>query len=190
MKGGKCSSCSCGRKTQSAGGSGCGRKHSGGGSMHKNHMGGGKHMNHSQHGAGYSKNHMVGGKCSKNHMGGAHHKNNMSGGKCSKNHMGGGYGKLKGGFSSPFPGDNKKELDAIPTLVTHPNSSSCKSKCGGGKKTKKSKRVSKKNKSNKKRSVKIGGSSKEMACPSYRLDLKEKPIGNQAVVARIDSCRS
>ena len=61
MKGGKCSKCSCGRKTQSAGGSSCGRKHSGGGSMHKNHMGGGKHLNHSQHGAGHSKNHMVGG---------------------------------------------------------------------------------------------------------------------------------
>ena len=74
MKGGKCSSCSCGRKTQSAGGSGCGIKHSGGGSMHKNHMGGGKHINHSQHGAGHSKT-MVGGKCSKNHMGGGKYMN-------------------------------------------------------------------------------------------------------------------
>ena len=118
-KGGKCSKCSCGSKKQLGG--------------------------------GYNKNHMVGGKCGKNHShsgGGSMHKNHMSGGgSCGRKHSGGAYGKLYGGFSAPFPGDNKKELDAIPTLVTHPNSSNCKSKCGGGKKTKKSKRVS--NKSNK-----------------------------------------
>ena len=134
---------------------------------------------------------MSGGKCSKNHMGGGKHINNMSGGKCSKNHMGGAYGKLKGGFSSPFPGDNKKDLDVIPTLVTHPNSSNCKSKCGGGKKTKKGKGVSKKSKrsNNKRRSVKRGGSSKEMSCPSFDFDLKDQ-IRGRPVVTRIDSCRS
>ena len=80
----------------------------------------------------------------------------------------GSYGKLYGGFSSPFPRrDNKKDLDAIPTLVTHPNSKNCKAKCGGGKKTKKGKRISKKSKrsNNNRRSVKKGGSSKEIFVP-------------------------
>ena len=55
MKGGSCSNCSCGKKTESfagyglkLGGSSCGRNHKGGSSCGINHKGGGAHkMNHS-----------------------------------------------------------------------------------------------------------------------------------------------
>ena len=79
----------------------------------------------------------------------------------------------------------------MPTsIVTHPHYN-CKAKCGGGKKTKKGKRVSKKSKrsNNNRRSVKRGGSSKEMACPAFSFDLKDQ-IRGKPVVSRIDSCRS
>ena len=67
MKGGSCSNCSCGKKTESfagyglkLGGSSCGIKHKGGAAHKMNHNGG----------AAHKMNHNGGSSCGRNHKGG------------------------------------------------------------------------------------------------------------------------
>ena len=94
MKGGRCSNCSCGKKTESfagyglkLGGSSSGRNHKGGSSSGRNHKGGSS--------------------CGIKHKGGDAHKINHKGGSsCGRNH--------RGGFQEPLPGNESKTLQAVP----------------------------------------------------------------------------
>ena len=77
MKGGRCSNCSCGKKTESfagyglkLGGSSCGRNHKGGSSCGMNHKGGGAHKMNHKGGDAHKMNHKGGSSCGIKHKGG------------------------------------------------------------------------------------------------------------------------
>ena len=161
MKGGSCSNCSCGKKTESfagyglkLGGSSCGIKHKGG--------------------AAHKMNHNGGSSCGINHKGGgAHGKNHRGGSSCGINH--------KGGFIASLPGNESETLQAV-LKTNQKGGGKSKRKLQSNKRKRNRKLRTRRNKKNKLR----GGS---MKCPVYDFDLNDQ-IRGQAVVKRIESCKS